>query len=365
MDILKGLDYHCPPGNDPKYRRLGSALLACLRANNVPPGSKLPNDKELARRFHTAVMTMAHALNDLAAKGILERRVGAGTFVLSLNPNSSNTWRRIGIICHENITMEGGFVTSLMLELYRQAQEYGFDLIQLQRSPHEYLETLKSFGLHGMIVLSAEPEFMPEIAALAAKGINVIQLGVYHREYADFSFGTDHRETTRQAVKYLAGMGHRKIGVFNTPIADNREHHSSITRINAWQEICREMELPVDPDWMIKGDSSGNNVEEKLRELQKNGNLPSAFLLLRLPLAIKVYNILNRLDLRIPEDISLLAFDDSFITEQLTPGLNSFSQNIPELVSRTLNKLNRPEQISANGKIPSLLIEKGSCAKLV
>lgn len=364
MDILEGLDYHCPPGNDPKYRRLGSALLACLRANNVQPGSKLPNDKELARRFNTTVMTMAHALNVLAAKGILERRVGAGTFVVSLNSDRGTSARRVGIICHENITMEGGFVTALMQELYRQAQGYGFDLIRLQRNPGEYLETVKSFGLHGMIVLSAEPEFLPKMAQLSNAGINLVQLGVHHRDYPEFSFGTDHRETTRQAVEYLVKMGHRKIGIFNTPIAFNREHHSSSARIAAWQETCRDLQLPIDPAWMIDGDYFCNHIGEKLQELKEQGNLPTAFLLMRLPTAIKIYSILNRLGMRIPEDISLLAFDESFITEQLSPGLSTFSQNIPELVSRVMQKLNRPEQNTADGKIPSLLIERGSCVKL-
>ncbi len=364
-DILAGLDYHCPPGNEPKYRRLGRVLLASLRANNVPAGSKLPNDKELARRFNTAVMTMAHALNDLAAKGILERRVGAGTFVRVLNPENTATVRKIGILCHGTITMEGGFITALMHELFRQASQYSFDLIQLKRYPDEYLETVKSFDLHGVIVLSAEPEFLPQMAKLVNDGMNLVQLGMWYKEFAGFSFGTDHWQTTRQAIESLARLGHRKIGIFSGMQYAFYNHSSNIIRVECYQQTMNSLGLPVDPAWMIAENDFDDEKLSRFRKLIEQGKMPTAFLISWMPLAVKIYPLMDKLKLRIPEDVSLLALDDSFLSEQLSPGLTTLSQNIPELVSRVFQRLNRPEKsCKVTEPVPPLLIERASCSKI-
>ena len=362
-DVLSGLDYHYPPGSDPKYRRIGKALLACLRANQAAPGSKLPNDKELARRFHTAVMTMAHALNDLAARGILERRVGAGTFIRSLEPTSQQHIRRIGVVCHETITLEGGYITALLNELFRQAPEYGFDIIQLQRFPSEYRETVESFNLHGLIVLSAELEFMPELAELHRSGMNLVQLGMWHREYADFSFGTDHGETAALAVRYLAECGHRKIGIFNSRIANGKIHHSSKRRISGSLEAVKELWLEMRPEWIINGPHK-DYILPVIKKIIESDSLPTAFLIMRLPKAVEIYDILSRAGLRIPEDISLVAFDDSFLTEQLSPELTSVSQNFPELVKKVFDRLNRPDAPENDTRVLPCLIERGSCARI-
>ena len=85
-DILNGMNYHEPsagPGG-PKYRQIAGILADFLLTKKPPLGSKLPNDKELARRFNVALMTMSRALNELSSRGLLERKVGSGTFVRSL-----------------------------------------------------------------------------------------------------------------------------------------------------------------------------------------------------------------------------------------------------------------------------------------
>ena len=136
-DILNGMNYHGPsagPGG-PKYRQIAGILADFLLAKKPPLGSKLPNDKELSRRFNVALMTMSPALNELSSRGILEWKVGSGTFVRALAEPAALTARRVAVVCHEPIILEGGFVSSLLPELHRHAPEFGFDLMQLQRAP--------------------------------------------------------------------------------------------------------------------------------------------------------------------------------------------------------------------------------------
>lgn len=61
------------------YRRLREAILA----GELPPGSRLPATRQLARDTGLARVTIARAYDQLAAEGFVESRVGAGTFVVA------------------------------------------------------------------------------------------------------------------------------------------------------------------------------------------------------------------------------------------------------------------------------------------
>lgn len=358
-DILDGMIYQGPSAGSggPKYRQIAGILADFLQEKKTPIGSKLPNDKELARRFNVALMTMSRALNELSSRGILARKVGSGTFVRSLTGQPAVKTRRIAIVCHEPITLEGGFISSLLPELYRQAPEFGFDLMQLQRAPAEYAATIKDFRLEGLIVLSAEPDFLPKLAEMAAGGINLVQLGMWQRAYRAFSFGTDHAAVSKMAVKYLYRLGHREIGFLASSIT-GRMHQSTLERIRGCQRALWELRLPFNPDLILDGQP--DRLPALLSALRDRGELPSAFLLGSLPMAPRVYNILQSLNLRIPEDVSLIGFDDAGLCAQLTPGLTVFGQNIPSLVKQVLEFLRSPDREFAHGPVPPLLQERGS-----
>lgn len=358
-DILDGLNYHdqlAGQSGISKFRQIAGILESFLLAKKPPVGSKLPNDKELAKRFNVALMTMSRALNELSSRGLLERKVGSGTFVRSLTEPAALNTRRIAVVCHEPIILEGGFVSSLLPELYRQAPEFGFDIMQLQRAPGEYAATIKDFQLAGIIVLSAEPDFMPELAEMTAGGMNLVQLGMWRRPYRAFSFGTDHSAVAKMAVKYLYRHGHREIGFLASSIA-GRLHQSTVERIRGCQRALWELRLPFNPDWILDGEP--DRLPEQLAALKDRGELPDAFLIGNLPVAPRIYRVLHSLNLRIPEDVSLVGFDESGLCEQLDPGLTVFSQNIPTLVKQVMEHLRSPET-AAHGPVPALLLERSS-----
>ena len=360
-DILDGLNYHDHLAGQigiSKFRQIAGILESFLLAKKPPVGSKLPNDKELAKRFNVALMTMSRALNELSSRGLLERKVGSGTFVRSLTEPAALNTRRIAVVCHEPIILEGGFVSSLLPELYRQAPEFGFDIMQLQRTPAEYAATIKDFQLDGIIILSAEPDFMPKLAGMAAEGMNLVQLGMWRRPYRTFSFGTDHLAVAKMAVRYLHRLGHREIG-FLTSSYHGGLHQSTAERIRGCQRAMWELHLPFNPEWIVDVGDSADGLLVRLSELMDRGELPDTFLLGNLQAAPRIYHVLHSLNLRIPEDVSLVGFDDSGLCEQLNPGLTVFSQNIPTLVKQVMEHLRSPEP-AAHGPVPALLLERSS-----
>lgn len=65
----------------PRYHRIADALRRRIRSGGLVPGTRLENQRELARRFGVTLMTLRQGLEVLAREHLIERRHGLGTFV--------------------------------------------------------------------------------------------------------------------------------------------------------------------------------------------------------------------------------------------------------------------------------------------
>ncbi|MBA4106240.1 MAG: GntR family transcriptional regulator [Pirellula sp.] len=65
-----------------KHRRIVDAVRDRIRSGALRPGDRIPSDTELVREFGVSRPTVARALQELQAHGLLERKVGSGTYVL-------------------------------------------------------------------------------------------------------------------------------------------------------------------------------------------------------------------------------------------------------------------------------------------
>ncbi len=68
--------------NLPRYREVYEELRRAIEAGTYGAGDRLPSEAELGRRFETSRITVAKAVNDLQAEGLVSRRAGSGTRVL-------------------------------------------------------------------------------------------------------------------------------------------------------------------------------------------------------------------------------------------------------------------------------------------
>ncbi len=71
---------------EPKYRYLADEIRRLIRAGEWPPGSQIPTELELARRFRVSRGTVRQALQLLTQEGLLSREQGRGTFVRTSEP---------------------------------------------------------------------------------------------------------------------------------------------------------------------------------------------------------------------------------------------------------------------------------------
>src|SRR5437899_8328474 len=74
---------------EPKHRRSSRRLLSEIAAGKYAPSGRLPSEAQLVERFRVSRPTVGRALRDLQDQGLIERRVGSGSFVRRPDPGAS------------------------------------------------------------------------------------------------------------------------------------------------------------------------------------------------------------------------------------------------------------------------------------
>lgn len=84
--------------SEPKHRLISRELLAEIAAGKYGPSGRLPSEAQLVKRYQVARPTVARALRDLQDQGLVERRVGSGSFVRKGSVSLGETQRQLGLL---------------------------------------------------------------------------------------------------------------------------------------------------------------------------------------------------------------------------------------------------------------------------
>ncbi len=139
---------------EPKYNQLARQIETYLTNRAVPTGTRLPSERLLAELFGIAPVTVGRSLNELVRRGVLERKVGSGTYLAD-----HSRLHRIGILCHEPALISDYYTGSVLSAIHEYYQNSGIDLLSLVRHPDTYSGTIREYQLDGIIVLAVQEKF--------------------------------------------------------------------------------------------------------------------------------------------------------------------------------------------------------------
>ncbi len=360
LDGLK-LDYD-RHSNLPKYQRLAKCLEEWIREKKLPAGTKFPGDRQLAEYLSTTPVTVSKSLNELTRKGILERKVGSGTYIADTS-DAGPRYRRVGIICHEIIRADPVYVDPVLSAFYGYWKEKGYQVVSLLGQPENYEKLIREYELAGAMALLPTEAFAPDIRRLCEAGMPLVTIGGYAiPELPEISLGTNHVRTGELLVKYLHSLGHRRIGF----IADDSGRSSIALRARGYANGMWEAGLPVKPEWKTFF-SNHEDLRTYFSGHRQSPDRPSAYIIGSVNYAISIYNILQELQLTIGEDVSLISFDDVDYLLQLNPPLTVFRQRITEFTTVAACQLERmirrqpPAPVDPELQEPVLLKRKSCC----
>lgn len=161
------------------------------------------------------------------------------------------------------------------------------------------------------------------------------------------------------AMEYLLSLGHRRIGF----ISGRTELESSIRRLKGYHEALQKAGLPQDESLVFSGDFTAESGVNGARILLTMKDPPSAIFASNDQMAMGVYQVASEMGLRIPDDLSVVGFDN--ITESKYMDLTTVDQFISEMgyiATQMLFKIITGEALSEPiHKIQTQLVIRNSC----
>lgn len=167
------------------------------------------------------------------------------------------------------------------------------------------------------------------------------------------------------AVGCLADLNHRAIGIINGDM-------QRFSGPDKYESFCRAMErrgLEINPDWVLPGDFHEQAGYEAMGKLLSSGKpLPTAVIAANDSVAFGAARALREHSLRVPEDMSLIGFDDHVLSAKHQPALTTIRVNFKALMKHLTDGLIRyiesGETLPQPYVAPSELIIRDSCRSL-
>ena len=185
---------------------------------------------------------------------------------------------------------------------------------------------------------------------------------VHHiKELPVNSIAVDNRLAAEHVVDYLVGLGHREVAT----ITGHLRTPCGIERLDGYLKAMKARGLEVKPHYVQRGDYTRASAVEPARRLLTHPDRPTAIFAASDEMAVATIEIALELGLRVPEDLSVIGFDDSpiaaFAKVPLTTVWQPLSQ-VGELAVEVLHKhILGKQRHPVKTLLGTKLIERRSC----
>jgi LacI family transcriptional regulator len=334
--------------------------------------------RELARLSGVSVGTVSRALNGYAdVRPETRERIARLARELDYTPAAaarSLVTQRSHVIGVFLETGEGHpdiqhpFFHEVLGGLKQRVGREGFDLLLFASErpgggygPHSYLKRARHHSVDGVAIMGIDPGD-PEVrrlvrAELACVGIDMVVDGPRAETVM-----SDNASGARQAVEHLLGLGHRRIAT----VTGSLESRPGGDRLRGYRAAVQAAGLAYRDEYVAYGDwyaESGREGAERLLALPER---PTAIFAASDTMALGAMRAASQAGLRVPEDVSIVGFDDIQLAPHLNPPLTTLRQDKlglgaaagEGLIARIAGAIDRPPLRT----LPVELVVRGSTA---
>jgi DNA-binding LacI/PurR family transcriptional regulator len=251
--------------------------------------------------------------------------------LLTPPPNTSSQKNICFIVYKRNgaILDQSPFFLLLMesIESSSRKRGYGNSFFTLdRRNPlDEQIQNVNSMDICGAVIFATEMED-DDIELLTSLKMPIVLLDNDFKNKIIDSVCIDNNLGTFQAVEHLVNMGHRKIGYLQS----KRQINSFRERYRGYLSALDSFGLSLEPQYHYHVDYCEEGSYQDFKKIMNSKiALPTALFTDDDLIASGVIKALNEKGIKVPDDISIIGFDDRPICEKITPSLSSI--RVPRL----------------------------------
>lgn len=291
-----------------------------IQKGEFPEGSVLPSERKLCEEYKVSRVTVRHALEILRNKGIIEKYHGIGNIVRK--KTIFETKGVIGVLTFSSKT----FTNYILSGIYSYLENTSFKLaiIDTDFDVHKERKAIKKLEkeVRGFLAIPCVSKLNIDLyTELISKKIPVVFIDRYLPEVKISNVSTDNRKGGYIAGKHLISVGRYNLAFLSPPL-----NTAVKDRLDGFKKVLKEKD--IEPKIIKFSGMVPEPGKELIKEIKNELDKIDGIFAANDLLAIQIIQELKKMGIKIPEDISIVGFDDLDFVKYLSPPLTTVRQNL-------------------------------------
>lgn len=366
------------------HRQLTTDFRNRILDGRLPVGTRLPTDSELATEYQLSRDTVRQALALLADEGLIERIQGRGTFVRRTSaapasgesapssPAVAQEQKQIGLLFNSGLRDMANSIQDILVGAEQAARLHGYSVSICytegdKGQQAQDIARMTANHIAGLIICPVDNIADTDIVRqLQTANFPLVFVDRYLPDLAVDYVGADNRGGGYRGTEHLIILGHRRIGFIYLE-EEGLETTSSVReRWQGYGEALHKYGVAYDSSLLIPDvDAGKGNVSPSIYEFLQRPDRPSAIFAVNDIVALDVMQAAHALNLRIPQDLALIGFDNERFSSRVSPPLTTMAQPFFDIGLRActllLSRIEGLSTISRHIELPVSLIIRESC----
>lgn len=325
--------------------------------------------KDVARAAGVSVTSVSRVLNqEQYVSEEIKRKVNQAIKDLGYTPSHiARSLKRkktnlIGVIV-SNIT--SNFFSTILSSIEETVDQHHYNLVVCNIMENldkelRYLQTFQEMRVDGIIIMHEKANddirhFLHQTKIPVIFSASPVDPAFPGVTVDDFSAVYD-------AIRFLGDLGHQKIAFIGGDLADVS---SGQKRYEGYLKAMEDIGLPIEQRWIRFGDYQVKSGYEQMKSILQEGSRPTAVFAASDDMALGAMNCLHDCGFQVPEQMSVMGFDGSQLTELARPRLTSMQQPIAMIgrlsVELLLEAIQNPARPATITTVPHQLVIRDSC----
>jgi Transcriptional regulators len=368
----------------PRHVQVQRILRGLVASGRLRPGDKIPAELQLADALGVSKMTVNKALLALTSDGLLVREVGRGTFVAppprtdgcdrpgaaGVSPPGRRVRIALSFVDGARNVLDSDYYGTIYRGILDGLAGAEVEITLSPTARDDYRAEERLSPSHGRLVIAPRAAGVPPVEALWAAGKPVVVVGASWPGMSVPSVDSDNIGGAAEAVRHLLELGHRRIALFYA----EEETANTQDRIVGYRRALSLAGVPQRHEFEVCAEAvwrAGEAAAERLTALLcgREREPVTAVFAAGHYLALEVMNVARQAELRVPEDVSVVGYDDPISAWLVHPPVTSIRQPLHEMGRRAAERLLRlvrgeEPRAAVREVLPPQLIVRRSTAAL-
>jgi DNA-binding LacI/PurR family transcriptional regulator len=359
----------------PVYAKLKQMIIKEIDNGSLQSDAPILSERLLGKKFDISRISVRKAIKELVEENFLYTIPGKGTFVRGVSsseavPVEKRTYN-LGYVFW-------GAVKEEITNQYFAHLIHGAEKESLKHNYHMLVSTAERRNEAGEVDIPSfvnqrkvDGVFLEGVDIQSYEKINRIRPAVIisnyiliegkpsHFEQADY-VAANNQLAVLNILHYLKDLGHKKVAF----IYESLNHSSFLERHDAFRQSVSQLDMKTKDDWVIKAKTGFDG----LKALIKKSEQPTAIVAANDWYAVDMLENAHKIEIKVPDDISIVGFDDIEAAAWSNPSLTTvrvFTDEVGKVAAnRLIEKIEEPDSPPRTMYVGTKLIPRDSCRKI-